>query len=305
MKRLLVTGAGGFLGWQVCRMAAAAWQVFGLCRRVASLPGGCEPIRCDLTQADDLEALFSELQPDAVIHTAAAADPNFCEAHPDQTDPINVQVPARLARRCARGTTPYIFTSTDLVYDGTRPPYAETDPVAPVNVYGEQKAGAEAAVAAAWPGALICRMPLLFGWSGSVNEPFDREMIRALEQGRPLRLFTDEFRTPVDAESAAAGLLHLLGRTSGILHLGGAQRVSRFDMGVRIAGVLGVSPRLLVPSERGSVPLAAARPADVSLDSRKARGLGYAPLPLDEAIRQAVACARRADAAAAGLPMKP
>jgi dTDP-4-dehydrorhamnose reductase len=130
-------------------------------------------------------------------------------------------------------------------------------------------------------------MPLLYGWSGSAHAAFDREMIRAIESGRPLRLFSDEFRTPVDAQSAAAGLLHLLGRTSGILHLGGPERVSRFEMGVRIAGVLGAPAQSLIPVCQKAVPMAAARPADVSLVSRRARRLGYDPLPVDEAIQAA------------------
>jgi len=305
VKRLLVTGAGGFLGWQACRLAAAHWQVFGLCRRPAPLPDGCEPIGCDLTHVDDVDALFSELRPDAVIHTAAAADPNFCETHPDQTEPINVHVPVWLAGRCAREKIPLLFTSSDLVFDGTRPPYSESDPVAPVNVYGAQKARAEAAVLSVWPGALICRMPLLFGWSGSVHAAFDREMILAIEQGRPLRLFTDEFRTPVDVQSAAAGLLLLLQKASGIFHLGGAERISRFELGVRIAGILGASPQSLIPALQQGVSMAAARPADVSLVNRKARRLGYDPPPLDDAIRKAVAHARATAAASEVRVPKP
>jgi dTDP-4-dehydrorhamnose reductase len=288
MKRLLVTGADGFLGWHVCRMAAGFWRVIGTSRRTGADTVGCERVCLDLTALDDLEHLFSELRPDAVIHTAAAADPNVCETHPDRTEPINVDVPAWLAGRCARRHIPFVFTSSDLVFDGEHAPYAESAVPSPVNVYGGQKARAETAVRSACAGALVCRMPLLFGWSGSTHKGFDHEMIRAIRSRTPLVLFTDEFRTPVDAQSAAAGLLRLPGRAAGILHLGGRQRTSRFDMGMRFARHLGVSRPSIQAGRKIEAHTAAARPRDVSLVSRQAYRLGFDPMPMDRAIEATV-----------------
>ncbi len=292
MKRLFVTGAGGFLGWHVCRLASAAWDVFGICRRDLWQSTAGETIAVDLTDFDRLDSVMCTLCPDAVIHTAAEADPNFCERHPERTRPINVEVPVHLARYCARRSIPLLFTSSDLVFDGTCAPYGETDPPAPVNIYGRQKAQAEKAVLDTWPGALVCRMPLMFGWSGSESRAFDQVLIRSIRKNRPVSLFVDEFRTPVDAQSAAAGLLHLLGRASGILHLGGRERISRHEMGVRIAAMMGASNALLVPVGQGDISMAAERPPDLSLVSSRAYRLGYDPAPLDRALAEAV---RRAE----------
>jgi dTDP-4-dehydrorhamnose reductase len=288
MKRLLVTGAAGFLGWHVCRLAAGSWRVIGTSRRTGIDEVRCKSVFLDLTALADLRHLFSEMRPDAVIHTAAAADPNFCETHPDRTESINVEVPGRLAAHCARQRIPLVFTSSDLVFDGEHAPYAEAAAPSPVNVYGDQKARAEAAVRSAWAGALICRMPLLFGWSGSSHKGFDQAMIRAIRSRNPLLLFTDEFRTPVDAESAAAGLLRLLGKAAGTFHLGGRQRTSRFDMGMRFARHLGVSRPSIQAGRRAEANTAAARPRDVSLISQRAYRLGYDPVPLDRAIAATV-----------------
>jgi dTDP-4-dehydrorhamnose reductase len=287
MKRLLVTGAAGFLGWHVCRLAAVSWETFGILKKPGPPAPGCEAVALDLIDTDRLTALFFDLAPDAVVHTAAVTDPNACEAHPPGTEPINVGVSRLLATCCARNNIPFVFTSTDLVFDGTSAPYAETAPPSPVNVYGSQKARAEAAVQKAWPGALICRLPLLLGWSGSHHQAFDRAIRRALKTKRRLLLFTDEFRTPADAASVAAGILRMLGRTSGILHLGGRERISRFEMGRRMAAVLKMNPDCLAPVRQRDIPMAARRPPDVSLVSDRACALGYDPLSFDDAIREA------------------
>lgn len=289
MKRLLVTGAGGFLGWHVSRLAAQHHRVFGTFLNSESKLPSVTPIRIDLTDFHRLDAVFSEIRPQGVIHTAAASKPESCEKNPGETDVINTAVPAHLAGLCGRAGIDYLFTSSDLVFDGRRAPYAEGDATGPINRYGRQKEAAERAVLDRCRHALVCRIPLMFGWSGSENRAFDSQMIESIRSGEPLHLFKDEFRTPADAHSVAEGLLHLLGRESGCLHLGGRERISRLDLGRRIARVMGVNKPPLVGVLQNDIPMAAGRPADVSLNSEKAFASGYNPRPLDAAIRETLA----------------
>jgi dTDP-4-dehydrorhamnose reductase len=109
----------------------------------------------------------------------------------------------------------------------------------------------------------------------------------SLHQGRSLRLFTDQYRTPVDADSVAAAAARLLGSAgSGRYHLGGRERLSRFELGLAVARVLSLPAGLLIPAQQAE-DLAFPRPSDVSMDSGRAeRELGWKALPLDEAIRQ-------------------
>jgi dTDP-4-dehydrorhamnose reductase len=286
--RLLVTGAAGFLGWQVSRKAAGSWQVFGLCHTHRLDFAGVVPIFFDLLELSRMTALFEEIRPDGVIHTAAASDPNFCEGYPVATRPVNVDVPERLSGFCADRGIPFLFTSSDLVFDGESSPYGEDDPTGPVCIYGDQKATAEKKVLARNPDALVCRLPLLFGASGSIHTAFDYRMRQALGKKEPLRLFRDEFRTPVDAGSAAAGLLQFLGREKGMLHLGGRERISRLDMGRRLARLMGVASPAIVAVSQAEVRMPAPRAADVSLDSSRAFGLGYDPKGLDAALEEAL-----------------
>jgi dTDP-4-dehydrorhamnose reductase len=115
---------------------------------------------------------------------------------------------------------------------------------------------------------------------------FDEKMIADLRAGIQVELFKDEFRTPVDLASAAEGLLAILGRGRGIFHLGGPRRVSRYEMGLAAANLLGLDRSLLLPVPREEAPMAHLRPADLSLKSGRAEALGYRPRTLAEGYRR-------------------
>ena len=287
-QRLLITGASGFLGWHLCELAAPTWQVIGVCRAHPIHVDSVEHVSTDLSNPLQIKRLFDDTKPDAVVHAAAASDPNFCQQNPDESRKINVEAPAAIAALCADLGLPLAVLSSDLVFDGRNSPYAEDDPVNPVNQYGEHKAAAEEMVRSRHPGALVCRMPLMFGFTGSNLKAFDDQIIRAIRGNERIDLFVDEFRTPVDARSAARGILQFLDKKSGFLHLGGRERLSRYEMGVRIARHMGVDNAGIVPIHQNERPMPAARPPDVSLDSAKAFALGYAPLNFREAINERV-----------------
>lgn len=235
-------------------------------------------LRVDLTNQEETTSLFRTVKPDAVFHLAAASGPNFCQLHPETTGRINVDAAVQLAGLAADSGIPFVFTSTDLVFDGEAAPYRENDPVSPVSVYGEQKVRAEAAILVRHPGAVVCRMPLMFGKASPVSESFLQSMVRSLEAGREVLLFTDELRTPLSARDAVQGLFLALGKTRGeVLHLGGRERISRLDFGMLVARVLGQQPEKLRGCRRLDIPMAAPRPRDVSLDSSKAFDLGFQP----------------------------
>lgn len=292
-RRLLVTGASGFLGWHLCRLADPGWSVFGVARRHRVAIDGVTSVTGDLTDSTFLAALFDRIRPVAVIHAAAASDPAFCERHTQEARRINVKATENLASQCARWKIPFVFTSTDLVFDGTRPPYNEDDATTPITAYGRQKAEAEQRVMDCSAEALICRLPLMIGLSGGFRGTFSFEMLRALEAGTPMNLFMDEFRTPVDGESAAAGILTVLMKTSGILHLGGRRRISRYDMGKRLAAIMECRDTNIRPVSIKDVTAAAPRPPDVSLNSQRAHKMGYDPADLDRMLERMVNAFRK------------
>lgn len=283
MKKLLVTGASGFLGWNLCQLAKDKWDVYGTYFSKAVEIPGVTLVKANLKYFHEINGLYHDIKPAAVIHTAAQSNPNICQTYPNESYPINVTASWNIAGLSADYAIPCAFTSTDLVFDGLNPPYRETDPVCPVSHYGEQKVKAEQGMLSRYPTVAVCRMPLMFGMAQGATS-FIQPFIKTLREGQELSLFTDEFRTPVSGKTAASGLLLALEKVEGLLHLGGKERLSRYDFGRLMADVLELPQETLKPCRQKDVQMVAPRPSDVSLDSSRAFALGYQPLSLREEI---------------------
>ena len=281
MKKLLITGASGFLGWHLCELAKKEWDVYGTYFSHSLEIPGTKLVKVDLTDFAELKGVFQEIQPSAVIHTAALSQPNYCQTHQEESHSINVTASLNIAGLCADYSIPCVFTSTDLVFDGKKGFYKETDSVNPVNIYGEHKVMAEVGMLERYPQAAICRMPLMFGNATPTAISFLQSFIKTFQEGKELKLFTDEFRTPVNGKTAAEGLLLAL-EIQGIIHLGGKERISRYDFGRLLVEIFEIPGAKITASQQKDVKMAAPRASDVSLDSSKAFELGYAPLSLRE-----------------------
>lgn len=280
---LLITGISGYVGRNVAPLAVAAGHtVTGtyLHHEVdpATLPG------CDLrrTAIDHIPALIDALRPDVVLHTAAAWR---TEA---EAQAVIVEGTRRIAEAVVRTGARLIHMSTDLVFDGEHAPYVEDSPPSPVNFYGAAKAEAERIVAELVPAAAIVRTSLVTCFDPP--DPRTKPILDALQATTPaVTLFTDEYRCPVRVADLAAALVELASRAasghpfSGILHIAGPERLSRYDLGLRIARYHGLHPwPALVPGltrESGMV-----RPRDCTLSITLAQGVLQTPLlPLPQA----------------------
>ncbi|MGI8503846.1 MAG: SDR family oxidoreductase [Hassallia sp.] len=279
MKKLLITGVSGFLGWNICQLARE-WEVYGTYLSHSLNIPSVNTLKVNLTKFQEIKQIFHEIQPAAVIHTAAQSQPNFCQTHPEESHAINVEASSNIAGLCADYNIKCAFTSTDLVFDGRCAPYSETDAVCPLNIYGEQKVMAEAAMLYRYPMTAVCRMPLMFGMATPTATSFMQPFLQTLKEGKELKLFIDEFRTPVSGKTAAKGLLLALEKVNGIIHLGGKERISRFDFGKLLVEVFQLPSTNLQACRQQDIKMAAPRPSDVSLDSSKAFALGYEPLSL-------------------------
>ena len=302
-KKLLITGASGFLGQSLMGLFRSGsgrfqrprwtgwteltgWTAVGTVYSQGTLCSQEGIVEIDLTDTGRVNALFQDLRPDAVIHTAAMSNPNECAAYPDVSHRINVTAVAHLAGLCAENDVPFVFTSTDLVFDGLNPRYDESAAVSPVSLYGEQKVLAEQRVLDVHPGAAVCRMPLMYGFSKGMRKNFFQVMIESFQKGDPVRLFTDEFRTPLAVFSAACALtVVLMDNMSGTIHLPGPERLSRFDLGRVAAQIFGFPDTLIIPTRQKDVPMAAARPPDVSLSSRRPISSGLSRITTASEIR--------------------
>jgi dTDP-4-dehydrorhamnose reductase len=269
--RVLVTGASGQLGSYLLhelqgRVELVAWSGS---RRGDLLGVALLPV--DLTISQAILAAFRAARPDVVIHSAALARIADCHRDPARAQQINVAATAALVEECARSGARLVFVSTDLVFDGERGGYREDDRPAPLSVYGRTKRDAEELVRAA-PRCIVARLSLLYGPSLNGRTSFFDEQTTALRTGQSVTLFTDEWRTPLDLTTAARALAALAASdVTGVLHIGGPERLSRFEMGVRLAASLGADAPVIVGATRDSVPSPEERPRDTSLDSSRWR----------------------------------
>ncbi|MBD2664697.1 dTDP-4-dehydrorhamnose reductase [Richelia sinica FACHB-800] len=285
MQKLLITGASGFLGWHICQLAQSNWDVYGTYYSHPLDIPGVKMVKVDLTNYQDTKNLIQAIHPSSIIHAAAQSQPNYCQLNPQLSRSINVTATCHLADICADQSIPFAFTSTDLVFDGLNPPYRHTDPVSPVNIYGEQKVEAEQEILARYPQATICRMPLMFGNNTPIAHSFIQPFIHTLKAGQVLNLFSDEIRTPVNGITAAQGILLALAKVQGIIHLGGRERISRYEFGKLLVEIFQLPGEQLKSCLQQDVKMAAPRPKDVSLDSSPAFELGYQPLSLREQLK--------------------
>lgn len=288
-----VTGCSGFLGWNLCHWLVQHRgnhiTVVGTYHRQAIAIPGVATMAVNLTDEKAIADTLDHLQPVAVFHLAAAARPNWCQTHPEQSQRINVTATLNLATQCADRQIDLVFTSTDLVFDGLRGNYAEDDPVSPVCFYGEQKVAAEQGLVHCHPAATICRMPLMYGNAPPTASSFLQGFIEKLRSpDNPLFAFTDEFRTPASAQDAAAGLALALDQEvppvngQRCLHLGGPERLSRYDFAKQLAIALNVPLNRVQPGLQSDLSMAAPRSPDTSLNSDRAFRFGYQPAPASQ-----------------------
>src|SRR5262249_57758387 len=130
------------------------------------------------------------------IHAAALASVADCQRDPARAERVNVQGTAQLAELAAKTGARFLFISTDLVFDGAKGNYGESDVPAPLSIYGRSKLAAEAPVLAL-PRGVVARLSLLFGPTLSERLSFFDQQLAALRQGRPGRLFAHAWRTPL------------------------------------------------------------------------------------------------------------
>ncbi len=268
MKTVWVTGAGGLIGSYVARSGPQ----FAPDAAVVALTRG----RLDLTDFAAVRAEFHRQRPQLVIHCAALTGSRDCEATPGLARRLNTEVTALLAELAAE--IPLVFLSTDLVFDGRAGNYDETAPLNPLSVYAETKVAAEEAVRAN-PNHLIIRTSLNGGTSPSGDRGFNELIRRAWKEGQAVKLFTDEFRSPIAAEITARAIWELVGQgRTGVYHVAGSERLSRYQIGE----LLGARwPQLQPRIEPGSLKEYAGPPRapDTSLNCAKAQKLLSFRLP--------------------------
>ena len=284
IKRLLVTGASGLLGLNLCLDAVrtGGLSVVGVVHHHPLAANAPFPTRAlDLLQLSEREiaSLLEEIQPDAVIHCAAAANLDYCEANPEIARQVNGVLPGLLAGAARRSGVQFVHISTDCVFDGQRGDYVELDTPNPVGVYAATKLMGEHMVAEANPEAIIARVNF-YGWSLQGKRSLAEFFFNNLSGGQQVKGFTDVLFCPLLANDLGRLLLQMLNKhLSGLYHVVSRQHLSKYDFGVALANTFGLDAGKIIPVSVAQAGLAARRSPLLTLRVDKlARDLG-APLP--------------------------
>jgi dTDP-4-dehydrorhamnose reductase len=277
---LIVTGGSGFVGGHVLAAAlAAGWHVVNLDRANVVPLEAVDFRSADIADEAALAAIIGKERPAAIIHCAAIGDVDESERQPHLAWRVNVEGTANIARAATQVGARLIFISTSTIFDGETGRYHEDDPPNPVNVYGRTKVAAEHAVRVLHPSALIARISMAYGYPRTGGASFLTRVEEKLRAGEPTDQPADEFRTPIDVLTCADALVELAALdTTGIIHLGPRERISRHDLAVKIARRIGADPALVQDRRAEWLPGRAPRPKDVSFNTERARALLATPL---------------------------
>uniref|UniRef100_A0A7S4ULL3 RmlD-like substrate binding domain-containing protein n=1 Tax=Alexandrium monilatum TaxID=311494 RepID=A0A7S4ULL3_9DINO len=265
--RVLITGATGLLGRQVFRV----FEEHGWCTRGLGLARAKGHIvRCDLLNAEDLEAQFDDFRPTIVVHCAAERRPDALEEDRAYATKINVDLTHDIGKLCRERGVWMIYISTNYVFDGKEAPYAEDAVPRPVNTYGESKYAGERAVAEVHPDAATVRVPLLYGPIEYVGETSVTALLGTIQKEAP-RLDNWQERFPTCTEDAAHVLEAFCAaqvsrgeqspeRFRGIFHWQSNERHTKYTMAMVIAEIAGVDSAGFVSVDEAPPPEQAPRP---------------------------------------------
>lgn len=192
---VLLLGAGGQVGREIAALAHARGTPLIALDRTGA----------DITDATSIERVIATHKPEVVINAAAYTAVDKAESEPELAFRINAEAPGLIAASCARHGAALIHISTDYVFDGSKTgAYVESDPVAPLGVYGASKEAGECAVRERLDRHVIARTSWVYGIYGG---NFLKTMLRLAATRDRLTVVADQRGCPTATRDIAEALL--------------------------------------------------------------------------------------------------
>lgn len=271
MKKLLILGKNGQVGWELQRTCAPLGEITAL-----------DYQDLDIADAAALRSLVRELRPDVILNSAAYTNVDKAESEPELARAVNAIGPGVLAEEAKKIGAVLIHWSTDYVFDGTKgTPYVEDDPTNPLNVYGATKLEGERLVEAAGGSHIIFRTSWVYSMRAG---GFVTKVLKWAREQEVMRVVDDQISSPTSARMLAevAALVLAQGRDDvfgylqekgGLYHCAGGGACSRYEWA---KAILDSDPhkeeqvvKHLLPAKSADFPTPALRPMVSVLDCRK------------------------------------
>lgn len=268
-ERLLIIGGSGLLGSNIVRTAAQNFEVYASYYSHPVQISSCSFMPLDIKDRHETLSLLRKVRPELVIHTAALVDVDYCEEHPGEAWLINADGAENVALASKKVGAKLIYISTDSVFDGEKGMYTEADVPHPINIYAKTKREGEIRVQRSLPDSLIIRTAF-YSWSLPGRHSLAEWVITELKKENSLRMFTDVFFSPIPADALVEAMLEMYRKgLTGIYHVGGTERCSKYAFGLEIARIFGFNDSYIQPSTLAEAKLKAPRPKDLSLNISK------------------------------------
>ena len=290
--KVLLTGSNGLLGQKLVALLREQPGVALVAtsrgpNRLADLYPDLNYHALDVTDAAQVQQVLAQEQPTHVIHTAAMTNVDECELNHAACWLQNVTAVANLVAACARHDIHLTHLSTDFIFSGEAGPLAEDAVPAPINFYGESKLAAEQLVQASAGRWAIARTVLVYGVAHRYGRTNIVLWVRdSLRAGKPIKVVSDQWRTPTLAEDLAQGCWLLARQAAqGIYHLSSDELLTPYAMALRVAEYFGLDASLIEKVDASTFSQPARRPARTGFLIEKARReLGYQPHTFAEGI---------------------
>ncbi|HEV7348898.1 NAD(P)-dependent oxidoreductase [Telluribacter sp.] len=291
-KRILITGSNGLLGQKLIELLVKQSNIHTIAtaRGENRLPftEGYEYLSMDITNPEQVHQVIKQARPEVVIHTAAMTNVDQCETEKDACWAQNVQAVEYLVEACQETNAFLLHVSTDFIFDGADGPYDVDAEANPLSFYGWSKYAAEKAVIHSGPVRwAIARTVLVYG----IAHDMSRSNIilwvkKSLEEGKNIKVVTDQWRTPTLAEDLAMGCYLIAdGEAEGIFNISGKDLLTPYEMAIMTAEFFGLDRSLIAEADSSTFTQPARRPARTGFILDKSRDvLGYEPHSFQEGI---------------------
>jgi dTDP-4-dehydrorhamnose reductase len=289
--KVLITGANGFVGQHLTLfLAAKNYDIIACSRGKCRIPQhfSFQYYPVDLTDNQAVTGLVASIAPDIIVHTAANSKPDDCHINRAACLQQNLEATKYLlnALKTVSPGSKFIYLSTDFIF-GENGPHSEDDITGPLNFYGESKLLAEQAVKASGLSYAIVRPVFIYGpvWGG-VRSTFLHWIKNSLEQGKQIKVVSDQTRTPTFVSDICKGIESIiLLKQEGDFHLAGKDLLSPYDMATAVASFLNLDAALIenVTSDSFAEPVQRAKRSGLKIDKARLI-LGYEPVSFAEGV---------------------
>ncbi len=263
-KKIVITGASGFLGIRLLDKFSEEYEVYGPNR-----------MQMDITDLDCIKRYLNDVRPQYIIHCAAVSDIGQCEKYPEKSHEINVTATVAIANAAKEQGSKLVFCSSDQIYlkNGIKTPHIETEEVSPPHLYGMQKAEAEKQIVRILPDAVCLRLSWMYDIqkaSNAEHENLYTNIIKALKEKKTMSYPVYVNRSITNVWEVVEQMKLALQFPGGIYNFGSPNFYSTYELVAKMLLSMKEEKTLLVKDETTFKD----EPRNLCMDMSKAKAQG-------------------------------